>query len=918
MPTRLGTVPAEVSQAIADGRFTLPSRSGRLSTTATQTVWNVPVILVAFADQPFSTNLYGGATAGQYFERQLFDTTGTTPTGSVFDYYQWVSGNRVRVVGKVVASVTLPNPKDYYANNNWGLGFQPPRNAYGLATAALQLADPLVDWRPYDQDHDGYVDVVWFLHSGYGAEAPPVLRSNLWSATSRLSSWPSGERYQTLTTVPGAPSLRMSVDRISMVPELSAVRPGVPSEIGVYCHEFGHTLGLPDLYDTSFQGGGQNAGPGNWNLMATGGYGTDGGSPEYPASLGAWSLLYLGWRQTFRPTTDTVLVQTPLAHGGPIVEFWFQGESNPEHFLIENRRREGFDRNIPAEGLLVYHVNEDVIASGMAANRVNAGVVPGLQIVEADGQYDIPAGRNRGDDRDPFPGLLERTQIDDGTSPNTRTFSGGLTGIAMREITPIGDDVRYRLRVRPAGWQPAVRAATPGPYKGILPASLANRLVRFPDRSLAMISDELVAGRPQVMLRTRAPQAAWGAGMQLSLGPGSASDPTIAAVPGGNDLVVVWSDSRFGAGELYYRSRVGGVWSRERRLTDLLGDSRYPSVGVDRSGRVHVAWLYTQTGPQVKFMTFPYRAPSAAPITVTQIGDLPAAPVVAVAGEGRSYVLWSDRATPPARIWLAAYNPATGIGAKQKIIGSSFEQPAVDAVVDSTGALDVVWQESGSGVNQIHYQKRKPDGSSPFPLDATLVSRGESVQNPTLRIDEQGGLHLAFVGNTSGVQQVRYMRWQPDGGWDCSSTELTAITDGSAARPAIAAFTPDEVSVLYIGFPGGVMQPMERQRVTETRPVAVPEPGRPAPALALRLGPNPLPAGASLHLRTGVAAGSEAEAVEFFDLAGRRVAAVPLVTAGAEASTDLSGESTRGWRSGVYFARMRGFAAPATRLVVIR
>jgi hypothetical protein len=239
-------------------------------------------------------------------------------------------------------------------------------------------------------------------------------------------------------------------------------------------------------------------------------------------------------------------------------------------------------------------------------------------------------------------------------------------------------------------------------------------------------------------------------------------------------------------------------------------------------------------------------------------------------------------------------------------------------VVDSTGALDVVWQESGSGVNQIHYQKRRPDGSSPFPLDTTLVSRGESVQNPTVRLDGQGGLHLAFVGTSSGVQQVRYMRWRPDGGWDCSSTELTAITDGSAARPAVAAFTPDEVAVLYVGFPGGVMQPMERQRVIETRPVAVPEPGRFAPALALRLGPNPLQAGASLHLSTGVATGSDAPTVEFFDLAGRRVAAVPLVATGVEASADLPGESTRGWHSGVYFARMRGSVAHATRLVVVR
>src|SRR5262249_41497736 len=157
--------------------------------------------------------------------------------------------------------------------------------------------------------------------------------------------------------------------------------------------------------------------------------------------------------QVVRPTMDTVMVQTGIAHGDPLVELWFQGESNPEHFLIENRRREGFDRKIPAEGLLVYHVNEPIIASGLAGNRGNAGMSPGLQLLEADGLGDIAAGRNRGDDKDPYPGVLDRTALDDDTSPNTRSYYGGLSGTAVRDITPVGDAMRYLLQVRAPGWR---------------------------------------------------------------------------------------------------------------------------------------------------------------------------------------------------------------------------------------------------------------------------------------------------------------------------------------------------------------------------------------------------------------------------------------------------------------------------------
>ena len=918
MPSPGGTLPPEVAQGFTAGLFRLTERHPGLTTSTTQVVWNVPVIMVEFQDQAMSGTLYGGSTAGQFFERQLFDTSATTPTGSVFDYYQWVSGNRVRVVGKVVATVTLSNPKDYYGNNNWGMSFASPRNIYGFASQALRLADPQVDWRPFDQDKDGYVDVVWFVHSGNAAEAAPVQRDNLWSMTSRLSSWPSGERYQTLTPMPGAPLLRISIDRFSVMPELSAVRHGQPSEIGVYCHEFGHALGLPDLYDTSIWGGSTNAGPGNWNLMATGGYGANGGSPEYPSGLGAWSLLYLGWRNVIRPTTDTVLVQTGIARGDPIVEFSFQGESNPEHFLIEHRRREGFDRNIPGEGLLLYHVNEAVMAAGLPGNQVNSGTVPGLRLVEADGTYDIPAGRNRGDPGDPFPGPVNRNQIDDGTTPNTRSFAGSATGMALREIIPVGDAMHYRLEVLARGWDVPVPAST-GAYNPILPASASNRAVRLSDGTVALVTDELIAGRAQVMLRMRRKGGTWDDPIQVSASPTKASDPTIAALPGGSGLVFVWSDSRDGAGELYYRSRIGGFWTSERRLTDLPGDSRYASVGVDRYGRVHLAWLYTPGAtPQVRFMSFTYFSPFGTPLTVTSPTDVPSGPVVAVGLDGRSSILWSDRGTAPSQVWIAAYDPAIGLRTKQKIAGSDHEQPAVDAAMDSTGVVHVVWQESGPGVNQIHYQRRTPSGAVLSPYDTVVVSRGESVQNPTLRADRTGALHLAFVANNDGVSEVRYTRWQPDGGWDFSSTEVTRPADGPATRPAVAPTNKDEVSILYLASSGASLKHMERRRAFVARPLEVPGPVLAPAAAPFRLGPNPLFAGGQLLLQAAVESGSPPPEIDIFDLAGRRVTSVQLVARGDAASGEVSGKATRSWQSGVYFVRLRGQGQRGARLVVIR
>ncbi len=919
MPTPAGTVPPELAQAFDARLFDVPVHAGHLGTSAVQTVWNVPVILVGFSNQALGTSIYGGDTPAQYFDRTLFDTNGVTATGSVFDYYRWVSGNRIRVIGKVVATIALAPPKDYYANNNWGLGLSAPRNMYGFVNASLQSADSLVDWRPYDQNGDGFVDMLWVVHSGLPGEAT-IARDNLWSVTSRLTAWSNGESFETHSPRPGAPSIKIRVDRFSVLPELSSIRSGQPSEIGVYCHEFGHALGLPDLYDASTVGGTTNSGPGNWSLMATGSYGTDGLSPEFPSHLGAWPMKWLGWRDVVRPTSDSLIVQGSLESGAPIVEAWFQGEDSPEHFLIENRQREGFDRNLLGEGLLVYQVNENVLTTlAVASNRVNVGTSQGLRLIEADGLNDLISGVNRGDGQDPFPGFLGRTEFDDETVPNTRSVLGAYTNVALHQIQQIGDDVRYRLQVRAPGWEPAA-LATPGGFSPIWPSGAANRALSLADGSVTVAMSERRAGRPQIVLRTRPPIGDWAEPVQVSESPGSATDPSVAALPGGRDLVVTWSDTRHGSGELYYRSRIGGVWSNERRLTDLVGDSRYPSVGVDRFGRVHVAWLYTEGAlPRVRYMTFTYYSPFGTSIVVTAASASPDAPVVAVAPDGVSYVLWSDRSSAASSVWYARSTPATGFDIPRLVAGNGYSQPAVDAAADATGMVHIVWQVSGSGgVNQLRYQRRLPNGTTDYPIETVIVSRGESIQNPVVRVDEAGGVHAGFIAINGGISQVRYNRRDPVRGWDHGSTEITMVTEGGAARPMIAPGSAGEVSVLYFLPTAETERLMERRRFVPELSVSVPAPVRPLLRLELRLGPSPLRAGQPLRLHLGGEAPASGGVIEIFDLAGRSVRSTPLVQHSGGWSAEIPGTITRGWGSGVYFARLRGDGALAARLVVLR
>ncbi len=910
-PTPAGLIPSEVKEAFENGLFSLPERPAGLSTSAaTSIIWRVPVIMVAFAGTPLT---YSAAD----FNLALFDATGATTTGSVYDYFQWASGGRVRVAGQVVATVQLPGTRADYAYLSWGLSTSAtPNNIYGIVRDALLRCSSQVDWSPYDTDHDGYVDMLWIVHPGIGGETSTD-RNDIWSITSRMSAgWRFGAAFITNQLIPGSTNQYYRLDRFSTLPEMSSLQPGARAEIGVYCHEFGHAIGLPDLYDTSNLSAATNVGPGNWSLMSTGGYGGNGFSPQFPSHPGAWASAFLGWNQTIRPLADTLITIAPLARGGQIVELWFQGEAYPEHFLIENRQREGFDRTLPNSGLLITHVDEVAIGSRIAANKINAGATPGLWLVEADGDSDLVLGRNRGDARDPFPGATGRRAIDDVTTPGTRTFSGAVTNLSLREIEPVGIDMRVRLQVRAPAWLPA-EDHTDGGFEPTGFPGPARRGVIEPDGAADVVRCELRAGVPQVVLRTRR-GTVWSPPLQLSASPQAALDPAIALLPGG-DLAAVWSDTRGGRARILFRSRIQGSWGAEQVLADLPGDNRAPVIGCDERGLVQVAWLNVFSDlPRVYFMRFVYFAPFGQAIPVTSGPEFPGRPALAVARDGSGYVIWPDAIEVPQQYFFRRFHPDSGLSQRLPLtpLGAS-PQTAISVLVDGAGTLHSLWQVSGAGSSELRYQRR-PKTTHPSPRDTTIDARGAPITDPYLAVDPEGGVHFAFETTTATGQQVYYKRWRPGVGWDFRCTEVGSTAEGSASSPILLPFTMGNVTVAYIAYPDAQARLMVRdRRLDGADPLAVPRISV-APPAWLSLAPNPLRPGRALELRFGGAIPREGPVVEFLDLAGRRVTALPLEREGEIWRARLEPTITARWAPGIYFARLKGARAAVARLVLLR
>jgi len=354
-------------------------------------VVRVIVVLVDFSDRPMTQ------TAAHF--QQLFFSTGVIPTKSVREYYTDVTHGIIDIQGQVVGPFRMPQTLAAYAHGGSGLGGTLP-NARTMARDALLAADPAVNFAPFDNNGDGFVDAFIVIHAGAGAEVTGS-SGDIWSHKWTLDG---GAR-----TVDGT-----KVFGYLTVPE--------DAKIGVCCHELGHLLfGFPDLYDTD----GTSEGIGNWCLMAAGSWGGGGVTPVHPS---AWCKANQGWASVDNRTSNGPVSFPDVKTSHTVTRLWKDGAPSSEYFLVENRQQAGFDASLPGPGLLIWHIDESI---GGNTNEAHYKVA----LMQADAKRDLELNHNRGDAGDAYPGSSGNTAFTDTSTPNSKSYSGASTCVSITGIS---------------------------------------------------------------------------------------------------------------------------------------------------------------------------------------------------------------------------------------------------------------------------------------------------------------------------------------------------------------------------------------------------------------------------------------------------------------------------------------------------
>ncbi|UCF78199.1 MAG: immune inhibitor A, partial [Candidatus Eiseniibacteriota bacterium] len=439
---------------------------------AETTTLKVLVLLVDFPDFPFMHERL-------FVERHLLFLS---------QFYSVASGGRLQLQITPTDSVfTLPQEMWRYGRDD-DIGLR----LVELSQDAVATADSLTDFALYDE--------VVLLHAGLGQEADVFGNSpeQIWSATLGPTEFeyylPDSLPYPAIATndtLPGGAT--RYIDRIAIVPEDETQDTFVFSPLGVYAHEFGHLLGLPDLYDTTPPGGADSQGIGNWGLMGTGLWNAYGYSPAEP---GAWSKAVMGWapvRVVSRPDTLELPFSSGLNEAGEILLVPIGGR---EYFLIENRLQDAngnlrfdfddsnadgvldiyedsydraeFDYFLPGSGagsgLLIWHIDEQQVEAGMPYNTVNGDRFhKGIDLEEADGIQDLD---ELGFTFDSYGSPLDSYRDDNNasftpsTNPNSDGSYGGRSHVYVEDIGPPGQlmGMRIHFGMRKENW-PVASAA---------------------------------------------------------------------------------------------------------------------------------------------------------------------------------------------------------------------------------------------------------------------------------------------------------------------------------------------------------------------------------------------------------------------------------------------------------------------------
>ena len=277
--------------------------------------YRLAIIGVEYPDQKHNPKITAADWEESMFSFGIYNNnsvTGSKVHGSMADYYKEQSFGKLKIEGKMFPFVQVKKNRMDYSTNKQG-----KMEMFNDACEKILARDG----KDALKDYDG----VFFIYAGPRAQ---VARGSLyWPHRSNFNF--QGKSWPYFIVQEGG---------------------GKMNDISVFCHEFGHMLGLPDLYARPENPGSE--GVGRWSAMANQ---AGAGKPQH---FCAWSKEQLDWITpcVIDPTVKQKLILGAIEDSPKECFKVLAKADGSEYFLLENRRQKGFDTSLPAEGLLIWRV----------------------------------------------------------------------------------------------------------------------------------------------------------------------------------------------------------------------------------------------------------------------------------------------------------------------------------------------------------------------------------------------------------------------------------------------------------------------------------------------------------------------------------------------------------------------------------
>ncbi len=317
------------------------------------------VIPAEFSDKGFD---YGREHIHAMLNEKGYSFNGAT--GSVGEYFEEQFLGTCKFEYTVSSTVTLLHEESYYGADS---GEEIDVKAYEAIIEACKAADSEIDFSVFDNDSDGFIDNVFVIVPGKD-QTDNGEEDLIWSHQWYILDG-AGQTVVLDGKTLNSYAISTELRRTNTIGADGEYVYGFTG-IGPFCHEFGHTLGLVDMYDTDLSddgGGGRASGHFSvTSLMDGGAYNNGSRTPPYFNAVDR-DMLGIGSPETLKAGSYTL---EPISEKGRYLRI--NSKDPDEYYLIECRGYEAWDSYVGGSGLGIYHIDKTDRPAGFSdsQNRV--------------------------------------------------------------------------------------------------------------------------------------------------------------------------------------------------------------------------------------------------------------------------------------------------------------------------------------------------------------------------------------------------------------------------------------------------------------------------------------------------------------------------------------------------------------------